>query len=70
MMTDEHETPDETAARIMADLLTPSVPAGLSWPAPQSNPHCICRPNPLAIWSRFVAAALFTMENAAANEVP
>lgn len=25
-MTDEHETPDETAARIMADLLLPSLP--------------------------------------------
>lgn len=48
-MTDEYETPDETAARIMADLLTPSVPAGLLWPAPESNPHCICKPNPLAM---------------------
>lgn len=34
MMTDDHETPDETAARIMADLLIPSVPASLWWPAP------------------------------------
>lgn len=27
MMTDEHETPDETAARIMSDLLTPTAPS-------------------------------------------
>lgn len=33
MMTDEHETPDETAARIMADLLSPPLAARyrLAW---------------------------------------